>query len=140
MDSWIWCAVAAALFVIEMTMPGYFLIFPAIGAAIVGLGGLFGVATLEAQLVLFAAASALLFAVTFRRYRDLTARGSVLSVNSPERLLGRTGTVEDPFSAGCGKIRLGDSVWLARGPDMARGTPVRIAGVDGTVLLVRPLD
>ena len=33
----------------------------------------------------------------------------------------------------------GDSEWLARGPDLAVGTRVRITGSDGAVLVVEPV-
>jgi membrane protein implicated in regulation of membrane protease activity len=137
-DNWIWGAVGALLVVVEMLAPGYFLIFPALGAlAVAGLGFVMPL-DLAGQIVLFAAVTGLLFALCFRLYRRLTAGGAPTLVNSPDRLLGATATVEDPIQAGRGKIRLGDTVWLARGPDLPRGTPVTVTGVDGTVLEVAP--
>ena len=41
-----------------------------------------------------------------------------------------------PFLNGHGKVRLGDSVWLAEGPDLAEGTPVTVKSVRGTSLIV----
>ncbi|MEI9986279.1 MAG: NfeD family protein [Aliidongia sp.] len=137
-DNWIWGAAGAALVVVEMLAPGYFLIFPALGALIVaGLAFILPL-DLEGQIVLFAAATGLLFALCFRLYRRLTAGGPPVLVNSPNRLVGTAATVEDPITGGAGKIRLGDTVWLARGPDLPRGAAVTVTRVDGTILEVAP--
>ena len=38
-----------------------------------------------------------------------------------------------------GRVRLGDSEWLAKGPDAEPGTRMRVSGHDGAVLLVEHL-
>ena len=43
------------------------------------------------------------------------------------------------IAAGEGRVRYGDSEWLAKGPDAVIGTRLRVAGHDGTVLLVEHL-
>ena len=140
MDVWIWLAIGVTLFILEIIAPGYFLIFPAVGAIAVGVADLIGLHLIEGQLALFAAVSAILFAVAVQRYRDMLSNRNQPIVNLPDRLVGSQGTVEDPLTAGRGKIRLGDSVWLARGPDLDKGRPVRVSAVDGTVLIVEPID
>ena len=40
---------------------------------------------------------------------------------------------------GRGKVRLGDTLWAADGPDCPAGTRVRVTGAAGTVLLVELL-
>jgi membrane protein implicated in regulation of membrane protease activity len=55
------------------------------------------------------------------------------------RLVGETALVTQAFDGGTGRIRYGDSEWLARGPDAAAGARVRIVGHEGSVLLVEPL-
>ena len=138
MDNWIWGAAGAVLVVIEMLAPGYFLIFPALGALAVTGFGFITPLDLPGQIVLFAVVTALLFALCFRLYRGLTAGGTRSMINSPDRLIGAVATVEEPIIAGQGKIRLGDTVWLARGPDLPPGAAVIVVGVDGTVLQVAP--
>jgi membrane protein implicated in regulation of membrane protease activity len=137
-DNWIWGAAGAVLLVVEMLVPGYFLVFPALGALVVaGLGFVLPL-DLAGQIVLFAAVTGLLFVLCFRLYRGLIAGGAPSLVNSPDRLVGAVAMVEEPIAAGRGKIRLGDTVWLARGPDLPRGTAVTVTRVDGTVLEVAP--
>lgn len=137
--AWIWGAGGALLLVIEMLAPGYFLIFAALGAlAVAGLGVVLPLG-LAGQLLVFAIVTVSLFAVSFRHYRRLTASGMQPLVNSPDRLIGAIATVEEPLVAGRGKIRLGDTVWLARGPDLPSGAAVTVKRVDGTILEIVPL-
>ena len=47
-------------------------------------------------------------------------------------------TVAEAITGGRGKVRVGDSVWQAEGPDMPAGTAARITGSSGTVLRIEP--
>jgi membrane protein implicated in regulation of membrane protease activity len=138
MNAWIWGVLGAALIVVELLAPGFFLIFPALGALAVAGLSLITATNLEGQVAAFALVTALLFALCFRLYRRMTAGEPPVLVNSPDRLVGAAALVEDPISGGAGKIRLGDTVWLARGPDLPKGAPVTVMRVDGTVLEVAP--
>ncbi len=51
-------------------------------------------------------------------------------------IVGATGTVFEALKNGRGKVTLGDSVWLAEGPDLSAGTPVVVTGARGTVVIV----
>jgi membrane protein implicated in regulation of membrane protease activity len=46
-------------------------------------------------------------------------------------MIGTRGVVCDPIRNGVGKVRLGDGVWLAEGPEMAQGTPIVVIAVRG---------
>jgi inner membrane protein len=61
---------------------------------------------------------------------DLNRRGS--------QLVGRLVVVEEAIVGGRGRVRVGDTVWAAEGPDCARGARVRIAGAQGAILMVEP--
>jgi len=140
MDIWIWLAIGVALFVLEIAAPGYFLIFPAAGAFVAGLADLAGIHAIEGQLAVFSGAGIALFAGAVRHYRNMLSNRRQDLVNRPERMVGALATVEDALEGGRGKVRLGDTVWLARGPSLAKGRPVRVAAVDGTVLIVEPTE
>ncbi len=59
------------------------------------------------------------------------------TLNKPgAAFVGRLALVEDAIVNGRGKVRIGDTLWLAEGPDTAKGAHVRITGVSGTVLTV----
>ena len=48
-------------------------------------------------------------------------------------------TVVVAIANGEGRVRVGDGVWSARGPDVAAGSRVRIHGADGNYLKVSPV-
>jgi inner membrane protein len=48
--------------------------------------------------------------------------------------------VTTDIADGSGRVRQGDSEWLVRGPDAAMGSKMRIAGHDGSVLIVEHLQ
>jgi membrane protein implicated in regulation of membrane protease activity len=55
------------------------------------------------------------------------------------QLVGETVVVASAIDGGRGKVRHGDSEWLAKGPDAEPGSKMRVAGHDGTVLIVEHL-
>ncbi len=55
-------------------------------------------------------------------------------------LVGRTAIVTEAIVAGRGKVRIGDTVWLAEGPDMAAGASVEVVASTSVVLRVTPVD
>jgi membrane protein implicated in regulation of membrane protease activity len=63
---------------------------------------------------------------------DLNRRGA--------QSIGQTLTLVEPIVNGRGKVRLGDTLWPAEGPDCPVGTRVRVTGAAGTVLVVAPLS
>ena len=52
------------------------------------------------------------------------------------QLVGRVLVVEEPIEGGRGKVRVGDTLWPAEGPDTPAGAHVRVAAAKGTVLCV----
>src|SRR5690606_33200328 len=57
-----------------------------------------------------------------------------------EQLIGRTATLTEPIREGRGRIQLGDTLWLVSGPDLPSGTRVRVASVQGSELVVEPVQ
>jgi membrane protein implicated in regulation of membrane protease activity len=137
--AYIWILVGLLLLGAETLLPGVFLLW--IGIAALGTGLLlFFVAppfwvTVTVFVVLLAAGIAV--ALRLRRSQHPRPR-----VNTPDAgLIGRFGVLTDPGIAGP-RVRVGDSDWAARLPrdvaDSPAGTRVRVEGVDGTTLVVRP--
>ena len=137
---WAWIVAAGVLALGELHVPGSYLVWIALGAALAGgADAAFGL-TLAGQLAVFAAASALSSLVGYFIYRQLhlRRRGEVVLNERSRSMVGARGTVCEAFVNGSGKVRLGDGVWLAAGPDLAEGTPVVVSAVAGTRLFVRP--
>jgi membrane protein implicated in regulation of membrane protease activity len=59
---------------------------------------------------------------------DLNVRG--------QQYVGRSLVVEQAIEGGRGRVRVGDTLWAAEGPDVPVGTRVTVTGARGTVLVV----
>lgn len=140
---WLWMIGGVLLLIAEMLAPGFFLVW--VGAAAIITGGftlLFDIGV-AGQLALFALYSAVAVYAARRWYegRPVATEDPMLNDRSA-RLIGRTVLVIEPVDEDCGRVRVGDGEWSARGGPAAAGDRVRITGVEGNCLLVeaqRPL-
>jgi membrane protein implicated in regulation of membrane protease activity len=137
---WVWLTLGLVLAGLEMLVPGIYLIWLALAAIATGvLTGLFDL-SLPMQVIDFVFL-ALIAAFSARRLlqdRPIVSSDPLLN-RKGARLVGETALVVQAIEHGSGRVRLGDSEWIARGPDAALGERVRITGNDGAVLLVEPL-
>ncbi len=135
-----WLIAAALLGLAELFVPGVFLIWLAAAAGATGLAVLATGVPFAFQLVLFALFAILAVVLGRRWYVAHPVESSDPKLNDrTARLVGRTVEVVGDIAHGRGRVRVGDRVWDARGPDAAAGTRVRITGADGTCLNVEPL-
>ena len=135
---WGWVVLAGILALAELHAPGSYLVWIALGAALTALVDAALGTSLEGQLGIFVAASALSCVVGYFVYRRLHWRRreeTPLNERS-QAMVGERGIVCEAFRNGHGKVRLGDSVWLAAGPDLDDGAPVIVSAVRGTRLVV----
>ena len=137
---WIWITLGLALAALELLVPGVYLIWLAAAAIVTGVLVYLLDLSLAAQVIDFVFL-ALIFAFSARRFlRDKPIVGADPLLNKRGgRLVGETAVVTQAFDGGSGRIRHGDSEWLARGPDVDAGARVRIIGHEGSILLVEPL-
>ena len=93
------------------------------------------------QVVIFAAASIVAVFLGRNYLRSNPVEEADPKMNRRgARLVGEVARVTQAIEAGSGRVHLGDTEWLARGPDAAVGTKVRVTGSDGAVLLVEAMD
>ncbi|PCD03477.1 hypothetical protein COC42_03605 [Sphingomonas spermidinifaciens] len=136
----LWLIAAALLAGIELAVPGVFLVFIAVAAAITGAFTLlFPDLGLGGQLASFAVWAAVAVAIGRRWYGgDAVASADPLLNDRAARNIGRTVVAVTDFAHGEGRVRLGDGEWPARGPAMAAGTAARVVAIDGVTLVVEP--
>lgn len=126
-DHWAWLVFAALLGIAEVMIPGVFLIWIAIAAAITGLAALALPIGLPLQLLIFAALSIAAVWAGRRWYVDHPVASTDPLLNDrTARLIGQTVTVVEPIVGGEGRVKVGDSVWTALGPDADAGARVRV--------------
>jgi len=132
-----WLAIGLVLAVAEMAIPGVFLIWMAGAALVTGLVAWLIPIGLPLQIVLFAVLSILAVFTGKRLLKDHPVVSADPKMNQRgERVVGETVVVTQAIEGGSGRVKLGDSEWLARGADAPVGTRLKVAGHDGVVLLV----
>jgi inner membrane protein len=140
MTYWVWWIAAVSLAALEMFIPGVFMIWLAAAALVTG----FLVALLgpvwQAQLAIFAvlAVVSIVIGRRFIKSHPITTQDTSLNRRA-ESLVGELVPVSEAIRNGRGKVMIGDSPWLANGPDADVGAIVRIHGVDGTTVQVGPV-
>ena len=134
---WFWLSLGLLLGVAEMVAPGFFLMWLGLAALIVGGLDYFLPITVAYQVAMFAILSVLtVFAgKKFLRENPIETEDAKLN-DRGARLTGEIVTVVEAITNGNGRVKVGDSVWSARGVDAAIGSRVRVTGADGAVLLV----
>jgi len=137
---WAWAVAAVVIALLELPVPGTYLIWIACAAAITAVASFLVDWSLSAQLTIFIVSSIGTCIAGYFVYRRLGARGNGgEAINRRDLdLVGASGVVAETFVSGQGRIRLGDSVWLAEADeDLPSGTAVIVSGVRGTTLVVR---
>ena len=141
---WNWFFLAIVLFALETIIPGvHFLWFglaaAVVGLIVVGLGAVGADAgfTWPLQLILYAAIAVGTVFWVKRYARPESSKSDLPNLNvRGAQYVGRRVTVEDDIVKGRGKVRVGDTIWVARGQDAPKGATVKVVSVDGTVLVV----
>lgn len=137
---WLWLALGLFLAAAEILVPGFFLIWLAGAALLTGLLVWLVPVGMPLQVLFFAVVAFVAVFAGRRMLRDHPMEELDPKMNRRgARLAGETAIVVQALEAGQGRVRHGDSEWLARGADAAVGERVRITGSDGAVLLVEPL-
>jgi membrane protein implicated in regulation of membrane protease activity len=135
--AWNWLYLVVALFLLDLVIPGgHFLWFrfAAVGVGILALAT--GIAW-QWQVVAFGVFSvaAALMVRTYVRPAAVTSDAPELNTGG-EQYVGRWFVVQEAIECGRGKVRVGDTLWSAEGPDALAGASVKVTGVRGTVLVV----
>jgi len=142
---YLWWVLALLLIAGEVLLPGYFMLWIGIGAAIMAVVTLIlptlGVLSQAIGFAVLAFASCILYwqFVRPRLQRD-AAPGALLLNRRGARMIGQRYTLQTAIVNGRGKAQVGDGQWLVEGPDLPAGATVEVIGVEGTTLQVRRAD
>ncbi|GGK12539.1 NfeD family protein [Luteimonas terricola] len=134
-----WAAIALVLIAAETFIPGAFLLWMGIAAAVVWLVVLlFPGLGLLVQVVLFAALSvvAVLAYLKWGRRRERPSDRPLLNRRA-EQMVGREVALDRAIVGGRGRVKLDDAYWEVSGPELEAGQRVRVIGANGMVLEVR---
>jgi len=134
---WIWFSTGLALAALEMVVPGVYLIWLAVAAILTGILTFVFDPGLVFQVVNFVFLS-LIIAYSAKRWlrdRPIVSTDPLMN-NRGGRMVGETALVALAIDGGEGRVKVGDSEWIARGLDCDVGTRVKIVSVKGPILNV----
>ncbi|WP_043062001.1 NfeD family protein [Brucella anthropi] len=132
---WNWLVFGLILLILEISAPGFFFIWFGLAALVTGaLAFLLSSTTgfgWQFQTVVFLVL-AVIFVLVGRRFfgsRSTDADEPLLNRRG-EQLVGQRATLTEPIINGRGRIRINDTMWRVKGPDLPTGTEVRVVTFD----------
>jgi inner membrane protein len=135
---WLWFIVAALLLGGELLLPGVFLLWLALAAALTGIIDLALDLSWTVEIVVFAVAS---LGLVLASWRFVMAQRRPKSdqpfLNQRHHAyVGQNAVLVKAIENGHGKVNFEDALWDVRGPDLPMGARVRVTGVEGMALKV----
>ncbi|MCF6198448.1 MAG: NfeD family protein [Hyphomicrobiaceae bacterium] len=141
LGAWNWFILAAILGVLELTLPGFLLIWFGVAALLIGALALAINMVWQLQLVLFALIGIGLLMASKRFAGSKSGKTDRPLLNKRAHThLGKVYQLVTPTSHGRGSIKVGDSIWqvqLEGDEDLEKGAGVLITDVAGTRLIGR---
>lgn len=135
---WYWWVLAVAFLGLEIVITGFFFLWLAVAAAVVGsLLWLIPTLSFNIQVLLFSLL-AIASVVGWWRYgagKSATSDHPLLNRRG-QQYVGRTFNLYEAIENGQGKIKVDDSLWKVHGEDCPAGSKVKIVAVKGTVFEV----
>ncbi len=135
---WFWFILAVILLFGELMMPGIFLLWLGVAAALTGVVDLMMDLDWRGEIVTFAVLSLLMVALS---WKWVTAQWRPKS-DQPhlnQRHLGYVGstvTLDTPIERGRGTVTIDGTIWDVEGTDAGVGTRLKVVGVNGMRLVV----
>ena len=137
---WVWLTLGVVLAAAEMVAPGVYLLWLGLAAIATVIMTLLLDMSVPLQVVDFVVLS-LIAAFSARRFlaeKPIESADPLMNRRGA-RMIGQTALVVQAIEHGSGRVKHGDSEWIARGPAIAAGERVRIVGCVGSALQVEPL-
>ncbi len=138
--AWAWLAIGIALAALELALPGIYLIWLAMAALVTGaLTAVLDLGTVVQVMNFFFLSLIMAFsAKRFLRDRPIESENPMLNHRGGQ-MIGQTVKVAQAIKGGEGRVTVGDSEWIARGPDTKVGEQVRIIAAQGATVTVEAI-
>ncbi len=136
---WNWFVLGLALLILELLAPGFFFVWFGVAALVTGAVALPLAASFgwQAQTLLFLVLAVLAVMAGRRLFNRPADSAEPLLNRRGEQLVGRRATLTEPIVNGRGRIRINDTTWRVRGPDLPAGTQVRVVSFDAESLEIQ---
>ena len=137
---WGWLTFGMLLMILELIIPGTFIVWFGLGAVATGIVCAFVSLSVSGQIAVFTVCSTIsVFFGSFVYKRIFGANKEVGQQDKvgAQKYIGQSFKVVEAIEEGKGKVAVGDTVWLAQSSqDIAKGRRVKVVDVKGTILIV----
>lgn len=137
-----WIIAGLALSLLELIVPGVYLIWFGFAAFVVGIAVYFLPIELTTQLIVFAIASGILAVIGVAVYRYVFSKAQVPAEyknlnNTAEQYVGQLVTVAEDAEDNRTKVKIGDTYWLASCQKaFKQGDTAKVVGVKDSLILI----
>lgn len=137
---WEWATFGLILMILELVIPGTFVIWFGFGAVVTGVIAAFVPLSVNGQLATFAICSTISVFFGFFVYKRIFGANKEVSQKDKtgaQKYIGQSFKVVDAIEDDMGKVAVGDTVWLAKSDHpIAKGRRAKVVAVEGTILIV----
>jgi hypothetical protein len=138
---WNWFVAGGLLLILEVVVPGVFMLWLGLAALLVGLISLAIDWPWQLQFVAFAVFSLASVPLWRRLARGVGGPNDQPFLNRrTEALVGRLFTLEKPIVGGIGTVSVDDTVWRVTGADTPAGSRIKVTRVDGATIHVERVE
>lgn len=140
LEFWHWWVLALCFVVAEALLPSGVFTSLAIAGGFIGALHLYmPELTWQAQLGGFGAfALVLSYPLTALHQKKIAAKGSVKEAAA--KVVGKELELTMPVQNGFGEMEIDGIIWELKGPDIKKGEKVKVVGIDGNMLVVKPVN
>lgn len=142
---WNWVVLGFILLLLELVLPGVFLVWLGIGALLTAAVSLIFadwlfVAGWEVETVLFLIFSVAMVFIGRNFFRRDRETDEPLLNKRTEQIIGRVVVLDEPVVDGNGHVRVDDTIWRAKGADLPSGTQVRLVSFNDGAFTIEKVD
>lgn len=137
---WGWLSFGLILMILELVVPGTFVIWFGFGAVATGIVYAIVPLSVSGQLATFALCSSVSLCFGFFVYKRIFGANKEVAQKDKtgaQKYIGQSFKVTEAIDDDLGKVAVGDTVWLAKSDHpIAKGRRAKVVAVEGTILIV----
>ena len=141
LGAWNWVVLGFVLLLLELIFPGVFFVWLGLGALLTALVSLLfyhlpWVASWEVEVIFFLIFSIIMVLIGRNFFRRDRETDEPLLNRRTDQIIGKRVVLEEPVRDGKGRIRVDDTIWRIKGPNLPEGTEVKVIAFDNGVFTI----
>ena len=141
LGAWNWVVLGFILLLLELVFPGVFFVWFGLGALLTALVSLLfynlpWIAFWEVEVIFFLIFSIIMVLIGRNFFRRDRETDEPLLNRRTDQIIGKIVVLEKPVHDGKGRIRIDDTIWRIKGPDLSEGTEVKIVAFENGVFTI----